>query len=144
MVGSGPKNNDVFSPEKRSEIMSKVRSKNSAMEREVFAYLRKKEVRFQRHYGRAIGKPDVAVPSKRKAVFVDSDFWHGWRYPQWEGKLTSEFWRNKIEANRKRDRKVSAELRKRGWRVLRVWEHNLKAAKKEKTLEKIAAFLSNP
>lgn len=116
---------DIFSKRKRSEIMSAVKSKNTLLEKRVFSLLRKGGLRFKIHYAKAIGNPDIAVPSKKKAVFIDSDFWHGWRYPKWKSKLNGDFWINKIEANRRRDRKVNRTLRRMGWKILRVWEHNL-------------------
>lgn len=116
---------DIFSKRKRSEIMSAVKSKNTLLERRVFSLLRKSGLRFKIHYAKVIGKPDIAIPSKKRAIFIDSDFWHGWRYPKWKHRLTSDFWVNKIEANRKRDRKVNRILRRDGWQILRIWEHNL-------------------
>ncbi len=119
-------NNDIFTPEKRSAIMAAVRSKNTAFEKKVFAALRKKGLRFKTNYAKVTGKPDIVLIAKKKAVFLDSDFWHGWRFSLWRDKLTSDFWKNKIEQNRKRDKKVTATLRKQGWQVLRIWEHQIK------------------
>lgn len=116
---------DIFTKEKRSEIMSKIRSKNTKLELVVFRFLRGRGIHFQRHYRKARGTPDVAVPSLRVAVFVDGDFWHGYRYPAWKRKLKPGFWREKIERNRARDRRNFAALRRQGWKVLRVWEHDI-------------------
>lgn len=68
---------DVFEPDKRSEIMSRIRSKNTVAELIAYRYLRKEKVYFQKHYACALGKPDIALPRKKKAVFIDSEFWHG-------------------------------------------------------------------
>jgi DNA mismatch endonuclease (patch repair protein) len=57
-------------------------------------------------------------------VFVDGDFWHGWRFPQWKDKLTIE-WEEKIANNRARDQRNTRCLRQRGWQVLRIWEHQI-------------------
>ena len=59
-------------------------------------------------------------------IFLDSDFWHGWQYPRWKHLLKDDFWRNKIEKNRLRDKKVTLYLKKEGWKVLRFWEHQIK------------------
>jgi DNA mismatch endonuclease (patch repair protein) len=118
---------DIFTKEKRSDIMSRIRSKNTEIELVVFKFLRAHDVRFQKHYRGARGTPDVAVPGKRVAVFVDGDFWHGYRYPTWRHKMKKKFWREKIERNRARDRRTFAALRRQGWRVLRVWEHEIVA-----------------
>ena len=75
------------------------------------------------------GKPDIVFDDARTTLFVDGDFWHGYRFPQWEHRLT-EFWRVKIAKNRERDRKTHARLRRAGWRVVRIWQHQI-----EKDLE---------
>jgi len=117
---------DRVSPAVRSAIMSKIRSRNTGIELLVFRELRRRKICFQKHYRRAFGTPDVAWPKRRVAVFIDGAFWHGYRYPQWRDKLPSQFWRDKIERNRARDRRNFAKLRRNGWLVLRVWEHQLK------------------
>jgi len=120
--------------------MSRVRPKNSKIEKLIFSYLRKRGIHFQRHYKNAPGTPDIARPSEKKAVFVHSDFWHGWRYPTWAHKLSNEFWRTKINQNRIRDRRKIRQLRSLGWKVSVIWEHSLKR-KREATLSRIADFL---
>ncbi len=58
--------------------------------------------------------------------FLASDFWHGWQYPRWKHLLKNDFWRNKIENNRRRDRRTTQFLRRDGWKVIRIWEHEIK------------------
>jgi DNA mismatch endonuclease (patch repair protein) len=70
------------------------------------------------------GKPDIVFTKAKVAVFIDGDFWHGYRFPAWEHKV-SEFWRKKISKNRDRDKKNSNKLRKMGWRVIRIWKHEI-------------------
>jgi len=140
MVKNG---NDIFSTEKRSDIMSRIKSKNSKTEKEVFSFLRKNKVYFQKHSRKIFGCPDISVPSKKLVVFIDSDFWHGWQYPKWEHKITSQFWRKKLESNRRRDKVVSRRLRKEGYHVLRVWTHQLVGVRKESTLTQVLEFLEN-
>jgi DNA mismatch endonuclease (patch repair protein) len=132
---------DIFSPQKRSEIMSLVRSKNSKAECLVFSYLRKEKIYFQKHYKRAAGNPDIALPRKQKAVFIDGDYWHG-RYPE---KVTkNKFWLNKIAANITRDQLVNSELDAAGWGVLRIWESDINRKRtREEALEKIKYFLTS-
>jgi DNA mismatch endonuclease (patch repair protein) len=60
----------------------------------------------------------------RVSVFIDGDFWHGWRFPQWQDKLT-ETWESKIRANRARDYRNHRKLRRMGWTVIRIWEHQV-------------------
>ncbi len=123
--------------------MSAIRSKNTNLEKGVFDELDAIGLKFERHFAGVIGKPDIAIPTSKKAVFIDSDFWHGWRFPTWKQKLSSPFWVEKIEANRKRDKFVTRKLRNEGWAVLRVWSHSLKRkTEKQETLQKIFDFLS--
>lgn len=65
---------DMFSAQKRSEIMSRIRSKGTEAERITFKYLRQNKIYFQKHYARVAGKPDIALPRKKKAFFIDGDF----------------------------------------------------------------------
>lgn len=133
---------DVFTKRKRSEIMSLIRAKNTGIEKKAFSYLRNRKIHFQKHYSLAPGRPDIALPSKRLAVFIDGDFWHGYRFKQWRLRIPKKYWREKIAGNIARDAKNRAALRRRGWRVLRVWGHDL-AKKEEKTLRRIASFLKS-
>lgn len=123
--------------------MSRIRSKNTLLEREIFSFLRKHKVYFRKHYGKAHGNPDIAIPSRKMAVFIDGDFWHGWHFSKEKNRLPTSYWVAKIEANIRRDRKNRAALRRLGWAVLRIWEHELKTKKnKQKILDKIIDFLN--
>lgn len=132
---------DRVSKEVRSRIMSRIRGKGTSLEKFVFRELRKRKIHFQPNYRRARGTPDVALPKWKIAIFLDGDFWHGYRYPTWRHKIPQQFWRDKIERNRARDRKTFAHLRKKGWRVLRVWEHEVKN-RPEETIRKIVKFIN--
>lgn len=133
--------NDIFTKKQRSEIMSRIRGKDTKLELLVCRYLRREGIYFQKHYRRAPGSPDVALPRKKRAVIIDGDFWHGWKYGSAKGRL-KPFWREKIERNIKRDRKNRRLLREQGWNIIRVWEHELNTiSKREKTLPKIRDFL---
>jgi len=132
---------DIFTKQKRSEVMSRIRPKGTKPEMKVFRYLRKEKIYFQKHYRKAAGSPDVAVPSKKLAIFIDGDFWHGYRFETWKDKLPKVYWQEKIAANIRRDRRTFMRLRKEGWKVMRVWEHELTEKKKEKAFERIRNFL---
>ncbi len=132
---------DVFSKEKRSEIMSLIRARNTGIEKTVFSHLRREGVYFQKHYDKIKGRPDIAIPSKRLAVFIDGDFWHGYKFEEWQDRIPKEYWREKISANIARDKKNRARLRREGWRLIRVWEHQLKKSP-DKTLKRIKDFLT--
>src|SRR3989344_4385072 len=105
---------DVMKSQQRSFNMSRIRSKNTGIEKICFDFLKGNNVYFIKHYKKVTGKPDIAIPSKKKAVFIHSDFWHGWQYPKWKNRLPSQFWKTKIESNRVRDRKTITRLRKNG------------------------------
>jgi DNA mismatch endonuclease (patch repair protein) len=133
---------DIFDRPKRSEIMSLIRSKNTKAEIVVFRYLKKENVYFQKHYKRIPGNPDIALPRKKKAVFIDGDFWHGREYQKTIERLPKGYWKEKIERNVKRDKKSRAELAKEGWSILQVWESDINRKRtQQEQLEKIAKFL---
>lgn len=137
---SSHRRKDRLTKTKRSALMGKIKSKNTGFEKKVFTELRKRGVRFRKHYGGVIGNPDIAVPGAKKAVFLHSDFWHGWRLPQWEAVLPNNFWKEKLEGNRLRDRKVVRCLKRKGWKVLVVWEHQINE-RPIIAIENIAKFL---
>lgn len=126
--------------EQRSRTMSKIRSAETGFEKKIFRELRKNSLYFKTHYSGIIGKPDIALPKAHKAVFLHSDFWHGWHLSQWINILPNEFWKIKLNKNRIRDRKVIITLKRKGWKVLVVWEH---AVEKnfENSINKIISFL---
>lgn len=135
---------DMFSKKQRSEIMSRIRSKNSVAEKLVFSYLRKNGIYFQKHYKRASGRPDIALPRKKKAVFIDGDFWHGRDYQRIvRTKPSGDYWIEKIKGNMERDKVQRKRLKKDGWKILVIWESDLKRKKtQEAFLQKISDFLS--
>ena len=128
---------DVFSRKKRSWIMSRIRSKNTSIDRKMRDMLSGMNVRFEM-YPDLFGSPDFQV-GKRVLVFCDGDFWHGYRYAE-KKRPAKKYWREKIEGNMRRDRKVSRRLRRDGWSVLRIWEHDIKK-KPEKCMGKILSKL---
>lgn len=104
--------------------MKRVKLKDGSLEKLVQRELRARGLRFKRHVRALPGSPDIVFPEQKLAVFVDGDFWHGWRLPAWERKL-SPFWRDKLRANRARDLRNFRRLRGRGWRVIRLWQHEV-------------------
>ncbi len=118
---------DKITYEKRSELMSKIRSKNTKFELEFIENINKIiDKPFRTNVNEIKGKPDIVFDNCKICIFLDSDFWHGWQYPRWKHLLKNDFWRNKIESNRKRDKRNSKWLRRHGWTVIRIWEHNIK------------------
>ncbi len=136
---------DVFSKVKRSEIMSLIRSKNTQAERLVFSHLRSKNIYFQKHYKGVAGCPDIALPKKKKAVFIDGDFWHGRDFNRIrKGRKPDDYWVKKIQLNMDRDKRQRAALRRSGWSIIRIWESELKRLRtRPPRLLKIEKFLKN-
>jgi DNA mismatch endonuclease (patch repair protein) len=119
---------DVFTKAKRSEVMSRIRgSGNKGTELALANIFRKHGVTGWRRKQPLFGKPDFTFRRQRIVVFVDGCFWHG--CPKHSNKPASnrEFWEKKLAVNKRRDRLVTKTLRERGWRVVRVWEHDLDA-----------------
>jgi DNA mismatch endonuclease (patch repair protein) len=135
---------DIFEPEKRSFIMSRIRGKNTKVERLVFAYLRKEGVYFQKHYRTKQGIVlDIALPRKKKAVFIDGDFWHGRTVDKVRARRgKDDFWTKKIERNIERDEEQAQILIDNGWKFTRAWESDLvRKRTNQPVLERIAEFL---
>jgi DNA mismatch endonuclease (patch repair protein) len=90
------------------------------------------------------GRPDFAFPARRLAVFVDGCFWHGCPRHGTLPKGNARFWREKIARNRERDREVNLELRRRGWRVIRIWEHELRRPAETRMVGRLRRSLGPP
>lgn len=114
---------DIFTKEKRSEIMSKIKSKNTGPEILLQTLLTVNEIQHETHKKGLPGTPDFYFPNAKVAVFVDGDFWHGKSYPP--AKPMDKYWSDKIEKNIERDVKVNKELRQMGVKVIRLWEADL-------------------
>ena len=134
---------DIFEPAKRSEIMSRIRGKNTGPERVVFRYLRSRGIYFQKHYRSKEGVVlDVALPRKKRAVFIDGDFWHGKTIDRVMERGTDDFWTMKILRNIERDKMQRKLLKEAGWQILAVWESDVSRKRTQiETLEKVRDFL---
>jgi DNA mismatch endonuclease (patch repair protein) len=117
---------DIFSRKKRSEIMSKIRgSGNKDTELAMISILRKGHITGWRRHQSILGKPDFTFSRARLLIFVDGCFWHSCSSHSVHPKNNKYFWKQKLEGNKRRDRKVTRTLRSQGWHVLRIWEHEL-------------------
>jgi DNA mismatch endonuclease (patch repair protein) len=117
---------DNLTRAQRSYCMSRVRTKDTDLEGLLTSALRRHGLRFARHDRRLPGSPDIVFPRSKVAVFVDGDFWHGYRFPSWRATM-SAFWRVKIAKNRRRDARNFQKLRREGWQVVRIWQHQVRA-----------------
>jgi len=117
---------DIWSKQKRSEVMSLIRSRgNKATELRLIEIFREYGITGWRRNQPLLGKPDFTFRRERVVVFVDGCFWHGCPKCYKRPKSNRKFWDTKISNNRKRGRLVNRELRGAGWRVVRVWQHQL-------------------
>ena len=116
---------DNLTPGQRSYCMSQVRNRDTDLESLVRSRLFRRGWRFRKHISSLPGTPDIVFGRQRIAVFIDGDFWHGYRFPRWEKSLP-EFWATKIQKNIRRDRKNFATLRRMSWQVIRIWQHEIK------------------
>lgn len=107
--------------------MSRIRGKDTGPERLVAKALADRGLEWERHSHDLPGRPDFVFRELKVAVFIDGDFWHGWRFNDWRHKL-SEKWEAKIGATRRRDSVNHRALEKMGWRVVRIWEHQIDAS----------------
>lgn len=134
---------DVMTPEQRHKCMARIRSKNTKPEIMVRKYLFARGFRYRKNVRRLPGTPDIVLRKYRTVIFVNGCFWHGHegcRYSHLP-KSNVEFWRNKIERNKKRDLRERVELRRMGWHVIQVWECQLKPKEREMTLRSIEQAL---
>jgi DNA mismatch endonuclease (patch repair protein) len=106
--------------------MSKIRSQGTQLEAKVEEILKSIKREYAK-YPKMFGKPDFAYIDAKVAIFADSDFWHGfdWDNKKLEIKTNKEFWVNKIERNIERDKEVTTTLEKEGWKVVRLWGHDI-------------------
>lgn len=122
--------------------MSKIRSKDTKLEKYflklISSALYPRGVRYRKYYAKLLGKPDIVFVNKKVAVFIDGDFWHGYKFTAQKQRLPKKYWIKKIENNIARDRKINRELKKIGWKVVRIWEHEIKkdSAKAVSKIEK--------
>lgn len=126
---------DIYSIRKRSEIMSKICGKETKLEIIVRKFLFSSGLRFRKNDKRYPGKPDITLPKYKTVIFVNGCFWHG--HDCKAGKLPEtrkDFWKNKINATKARDKSNQEALRTMGWKVIEIWECEIESNKvREKT-----------
>lgn len=135
---------DIKTKEERSRNMAAIKSNDTKPEMLVRRYLHGCGFRYGLHNNNLPGKPDIVLRKYKTVIFIHGCFWHGhenckyYRLP----KSNVEFWESKIDANRARDKRVEAELQAKGWRVLIIWECELKTKeRREKTFRELFYIL---
>ncbi|MDD4992826.1 MAG: DNA mismatch endonuclease Vsr [Paludibacter sp.] len=136
---------DIFSKSKRSEIMSKISSKETKPEILVRKYLFAKGFRYRKNVKELPGKPDVVLPKYKIIIFIHGCFWHGHEGCKKSALPTTnlEFWKDKLEKNKERDKSDILKLQEIGWKVIVIWQCELKnIAFRNNRLEKLVAEIT--
>jgi len=115
---------DMFTKEKRSEIMAKIRGKDTKIEISLRKAFWKSGIRGYRLRMKLPGKPDIVFTKYNVVVFCDGDFWHGYKFDEWKDRLPP-YWFEKIRRNMERDRENDLKLMEQGWTIIHLWEHDL-------------------
>jgi DNA mismatch endonuclease (patch repair protein) len=135
---------DVHSKEVRSYNMSRIKAKNTKPEMLVRRFLFANGFRYKLHDKSLPGKPDIVLPKYRTVIFVHGCFWHGHKGCKYfvVPKTRTDWWLNKINGNIGNDKKAIKALRKEGWKIIHLWECNLKASNLAKSLVSLLLKIS--
>lgn len=135
---------DVHNKETRSYNMSQIKGKDTKPEMLVRRFLHAKGFRYKLHDKTLPGKPDLVLPRYKTVIFIHGCFWHGHQHCRYYviPKTRTEWWVNKINGNIANDRKAEALLAQAGWKVIIIWECELKKAVLENTLTRLQHQLS--
>ena len=134
---------DVFNKEKRSDIMSRVRSKgNKTTEIKLINVFKSLEITGWRRNYPVIGHPDFVFPDKHIAIFVDGCFWHGHDCRNTRPKDNKEYWEKKRQRNIEHDIQINKRFLSRGWTVIRIWECELLKKNQDILLSKISVLMN--
>jgi len=137
---------DNLTPEQRSQLMSKVRGKDTAIERKVRSYLHKRGYRFRKHVAGLPGSPDIVLPKYRATIFIHGCFWHG-HYGCRKSRLPTTrhaFWEEKRRANLERDARKVTELLNLSWRIAVVWQCALEQTETlNSTIDALEAWINS-
>ncbi len=127
----------------RSQQMARIRGRDTAPERLLRKKLWRRGLRYRLNYKLPVGRPDLAFPGKRLAVFIDGCFWHGCPDHYVRPRTRTQFWSAKLRENVKRDIRQTADLEKLGWKVARFWEHEV-FTEVEAVVRLVQGFLEMP
>lgn len=117
---------DNLTKAQRHKNMQNIRSMDTIPEKRIMQELKRRKIYFAKYVLSLPGKPDIVFRRKKIAVFIDSDFWHVHHKRFIMPKSNIKYWKEKIIRNQKRDSEVNHRLRKKGWKIIRIWEHDLK------------------
>lgn len=131
---------DIVTSEKRSQVMRAVKSKDSKIEVKVRSALWQLGFRFRKNVNTLPGKPDIVFSKKKAVIFIDSCFWHGCPKHLRKPSSNQEYWNKKIARNIERDVEVNTIYQNMNWKLLRIWEHELKESFHD-CINNIATFI---
>jgi DNA mismatch endonuclease (patch repair protein) len=135
---------DIFSPEKRSDVMAGIKGRNTKPEKIVRSLLHRMGYRFRLHCKELPGRPDIVLPRFKTVIFVHGCFWHrhkGCKFA-YTPKTRTNFWISKLEANACRDQQKASELTALGWQVITIWECELQNM--ELLAKRLSELLTSP
>ena len=130
---------DVHNKSTRSYNMSQIRSKHTRPEIQVRKFLHAHGFRYTLHNKKLPGKPDIVLPKHKTIIFIHGCFWHGHKKCKYYvvPKTRTEWWLNKINSNKANDAKAVKALKIQGWKIIHLWECDLKANKIQKSFTKL-------
>jgi DNA mismatch endonuclease (patch repair protein) len=117
-----------YTTKERSKLMSKIKSQDTKPEQKLRKFLWGIGIRYRKNVKKMPGTPDIVISKYKLVIFVDGEFWHGFNWKEKKEKIKSNraFWIPKIERNMQRDRMNEIFYIKKGWKVMRFWEHEIK------------------
>jgi DNA mismatch endonuclease, patch repair protein len=135
---------DVHDKATRSYNMSRIRSRNTKPEMQVRKFLHGQGFRYKLHDKKLPGKPDIVLPKYKTVIFIHGCFWHGHKGCKYfvVPKTRTDWWLHKINSNIANDTKAIKALKKNGWKVIHLWECNLKKTKIRKSFSSLLRKLS--
>ena len=117
---------DNISKKARSSLIGKIKSKEAKLEKNVWKALSDKDIRYRKNSYKHFGKPDIVISSRKTVIFIDSCFWHGCKKHCRMPEASHNYWVDKIKRNKRRNKDVNKYYKKMEWKIIRVWEHNVK------------------
>lgn len=134
---------DIWDKKKRSAVMASIRNKDTKPEWIVRRYLFSRGYRYRKNVKGLPGTPDIVLRKYGIVIFIHGCFWHGHEVDGTMPRTHTEFWRKKIETNRQRDERNKKALKRLGWRVMTIWECQLKSSIRKQTLQEMEYHINH-
>ena len=134
---------DIWDKKKRSAVMARIKGKDTKPEWIVRRYLYSRGYRYRKNVKGLPGTPDIVLRKYGVVIFLHGCFWHGHEVDGHIPHSNSSYWRKKIERNRQRDEQEKEELKRQGWKVITIWECQLKSAVRKQTLHEMEYWINH-